>query len=190
MGRSGCGKGTQVKLLQEYIKKIDPDREILYIQTGSVIREFIKGENYTEKAAKVLYDTGELQPEFLAVHNWTDALVKNYKGNQNIIIDGTPRKFHEAGVLNSVFSFYNLPKPFILDIEISSEESMRRLLLRKRLDDNEDAIKKRHMWYEKEVIPALEYYKNNPGYIFLKIDGMRPVEDVHKEIVAKIESKF
>ena len=63
MGRSGCGKGTQVKLLQEYIKKIDPDREILYIQTGSVIREFIKGENYTEKAAKVLYDTGELQLE-------------------------------------------------------------------------------------------------------------------------------
>ena len=40
MGRSGCGKGTQAKLLMEYLKKIDPARDIFYLETGAGVREF------------------------------------------------------------------------------------------------------------------------------------------------------
>ena len=43
IGRSGCGKGTQVTLLQEHIKKQDHKRHILfYIETGERFRQFIK----------------------------------------------------------------------------------------------------------------------------------------------------
>ena len=42
IGRSGCGKGTQVALLQKYIKTQDYKRPILYIETGERFRQFIK----------------------------------------------------------------------------------------------------------------------------------------------------
>jgi hypothetical protein len=45
-GRSGCGKGTQVVLLQEYTKKQDQQRHIFYIETGERFRQLIKEHIY------------------------------------------------------------------------------------------------------------------------------------------------
>ncbi|MFA6554692.1 MAG: nucleoside monophosphate kinase [Candidatus Paceibacterota bacterium] len=183
IGRSGCGKGTQIKLLMDALKKKDPEHDILYIYTGQEFRKFIKGESATQKVSKVLYETGGLMPEFLTVHMWATPLIENYKGNQHLIFDGTPRKFHEAGVLNSIFNFYGLEKPWVVHLEISPEEAMKRLSLRQRLDDKEEDVTKRLAWYKTDVEPTIEYYKGNPNYNFLQIDGQRTPEAIHEDIV-------
>ena len=46
IGRSGCGKGTQVTLLQEHFKKQDHKRHIFYIETGERFRQFIRSIVY------------------------------------------------------------------------------------------------------------------------------------------------
>jgi hypothetical protein len=46
IGRSGCGKGTQVALLQEYIKTRDHKRPILYIETGERFRNLLRSLVY------------------------------------------------------------------------------------------------------------------------------------------------
>ncbi len=186
IGRSGCGKGTQVELLMKVLEKKEPSIDILYIQTGQEFREFIKGNTLTQKKAKETYDVGGLMPEFLAVNMWLKPLIERYKGNQHIIFDGTPRKLHEAGVLDSVFDYYNFGKPCVINIEISAEEALKRLLLRKRLDDNEDDIKKRLGWYETDVLPTIEYYRNGHRYNFLEINGERTIEEIHNDIVKKL----
>lgn len=186
IGRSGCGKGTQVELLTKALRGKEPSIEVLYIQTGQEFREFIKGETLTQKKAKEIYDIGGLMPEFLTVNMWVKPLIEKYKGNQHIIFDGTPRKLHEAGVLDSVFNYYNFGKPWVINIKISAREALKRLLLRKRLDDNEDDIKKRLGWYETDVAKAIEYYCDNPRYNFLEINGERSVGDIHEDIVQKL----
>ena len=187
IGRSGCGKGTQVELLMKALKEKDPSRDILYIQTGQEFRDFIKGDKLTQKISKNIYNAGGLQPEFLAAYMWIRQMVDKYVGNQHLIFDGTPRKFHEAGVLDSIFGFYDIKIATVINVDISPEESLKRLLLRKRLDDDEDNIKKRMAWYETDVAPAVEYYRTNPRYRFLKIDGERSVEDIHKDIVNQLD---
>ncbi len=186
IGRSGSGKGTQANLLEKYLKQIDPSKNTLYIQNGGEIREFIKGDTYTQKIDKVLYDTGTLQPEFLTVHIWSTVLVKRYKEGNHIIFDGTPRKYHEAGVLDSIYNFYKLGKGVVININISREEALKRLLARKRVDDHEKEINKRLDWYESEVIPTMDYYKDNPRYAFLKIDGERTPDEIHTDIIGRI----
>ncbi|MEK7501764.1 MAG: nucleoside monophosphate kinase [Patescibacteria group bacterium] len=186
IGRSGCGKGTQVELLTKVLKEKESSIDVLYIQTGQEFREFIKGNTLTQKKAKEIYDVGGLMPEFLAVNMWVKPLVEKYKGNQHIIFDGTPRKLHEAGVLDSIFGYYSFGKPWVINIEISAEEALKRLLLRKRLDDSEDDIKKRLGWYETDVAPTIEYYCDNPRYNFLEINGERTIEDIHDDIVKKV----
>lgn len=186
IGRSGCGKGTQIEQLMSVLTKKDPAHPILHIYTGQEFREFIQGPTITQQKSKTIYVAGGLQPEFLTVHMWVKPLVENYTGNEHLMFDGTPRKFHEAGVLDSAFSFYGLPKPWVINIEISNEEAMKRLLARKRFDDNEDEVKKRLSWYETDVAPTIGFYTGNPNYNFLKINGEKAIEDVHEEIVQKI----
>jgi adenylate kinase family enzyme len=189
IGRSGSGKGTQANLLIEELKSINSSISSLYIQSGQRFREFIQGNLFTQKKSKEYYDNGILQPEFLAVDMWIGLLVEKYSGAEHLIFDGTPRKLHEAGVLESVFDFYNLDKPFVIHIDIAKDESLKRLLLRKRLDDTKDDILKRLSWYETDVVPTVNYYRDNPKYTFIEVDGNGSVEDIHKDIIGKLGLK-
>jgi adenylate kinase len=189
MGRSGCGKGTQSKLLMDYLKKISPDQSSLYIYGGAEFREFIKGGSETQKISKRIYDAGELQPEFLAVYTWSKVLVEKYSGKENLIFDGMPRKYHEAGVLHSILDFYKLNKPYVINLDISEEESISRLMKRGRIDDNLDDIKVRLSWYGTEVEPAINFYRDNPDYHFAAINGEQPPEKVHEDIIQRFNLK-
>src|SRR3989344_985591 len=52
-GRSGSGKGTQARLLEEYLRKNDSSkRGVIYIETGARFRQFIK--EYTGKEHLIL----------------------------------------------------------------------------------------------------------------------------------------
>ena len=189
IGRSGCGKGTQVELLIKALKEKDTERGTLYIQTGHEFRKFIAGSSVTQEKSRHVYEHGGLQPEFLTVHMWVNPLVEYYNGKDYLIFDGTPRKHHEAGVLHSIFEFYGFEKPTVIYINISPEEALKRLLKRKRMDDVEEEIKKRLSWYESDVVPTLDYYRHNPAYTFLEIDGERSVEEIRGEIAGKIGLK-
>jgi len=186
IGRSGCGKGTQVELLIEHLKKVDPNHGTLYIQSGAEFREFIKGPSITQKLSKDIYDKGLLQPEFLSVYMWVNLLVKNYTEGEHLVMDGMPRKFHEAGVLDSIFDFYKLVKPHVIFIDIGKEEAVKRLLARKRMDDIEEEIEKRLSWFETDVVPTIDFYRVNPKYCFHEINGERSVEEIHKDILSRL----
>ena len=186
IGRSGCGKGTQAGLLMKKLKEIDAAREILYIQTGGEFRKFIQGQSFTEKLSHDYYMTDKLQPEFLAVHMWVRPLVEEYKGNQHLVLDGTPRKPGEGVILDSVFGFYGFEKPIVIVIEISEEESLKRLAQRKRLDDAPDDVKKRLQWYQTDVVPTIEHFRNDARYQVMDINGERSVEEIHADIVKRV----
>ncbi|MBI5126206.1 MAG: nucleoside monophosphate kinase [Candidatus Taylorbacteria bacterium] len=189
MGRSGCGKGTQGTLLSEYLKKNSNEKRVLYLQSGSELREFIAHDGVTQRFAKEIYDRGDLEPEFLMIYMWANRMIQSYTGGEHLIIDGTPRKVHEAGVLHSLFGFYNLSKPFVVYINVPKSTSVERLLARGRGDDHKEEIEERLTWFDSNVIPTIEYYRNNPHYNFIEINGDRPIDVVHADIVEHI-AKF
>jgi adenylate kinase len=185
IGMSGCGKGTQAKLLQEYLKKIDPQRDVFYMQTGAIFRDYIKGDTHTQKISRKIYEEGGLQPEFLSVYMWADTFSKQFKGSEHIIVDGTPRKLHEAGVLHSIFGFYGREaKPHVVFLRITKEWALQKLMARKRIDDNVEDIKRRLSWFDTEVVPAIDYYKNSPHYHFIEVNGEQPIEKVWADLQA------
>ena len=186
IGRSGCGKGTQAKLLKDHLNKIDPQRNVFYVQTGIEFRKFIQGGSYTQKLSKIIYDVGGLQPEFLSIYMWSRLMAEEFKENEHLIVDGTPRKLHEAGALHSIFEFYKREKPYLIFIKTGEKWSVDRLKTRGRLDDNPDDIKARLSWYETDVLPAVGFYKNNPKYNFIEINGEQTIEKVWQDILEKL----
>src|SRR3989344_6012489 len=101
-GRSGSGKGTQAKLLQEHLKL--KNKKVVYIETGQAFRDFINGDAHSQKLSKIIMDKGELQPQFLAVWIWAGELIEKLQGDEDVIFDGTPRRLTEAQLLNTALS--------------------------------------------------------------------------------------
>jgi adenylate kinase len=186
IGRSGSGKGTQAPLLIESLKQADPQRGVLHIETGAEMRKFIQGQTATRRMAKGITESGGLQPEFIAIYQWTNVLVNHYNGTDHLVFDGSPRKLHEAGALDSIFNFYGIEKPWIIYLNVDVDEIHARLLKRGRNDDTREAIERRLAWFETDVAPTIQFYRTSPDYRFLDINGVGPVETIHSNIVQRI----
>jgi adenylate kinase family enzyme len=74
----------------------------------------------------------------------------------------------------------------VIYLNVPQEETVRRLMLRKRFDDTEADIRKRLSWYHTDVEPALNHFRNRDDVVVLDIDGNRSVEDIHTDIVQKL----
>ncbi len=183
IGRSGCGKGTQVDLLRAELARREIG-ETLHIETGVEFREFIIGAGPTNAHSKEMYDADIRQPDFLACYMWTHVMIRDYKDGMHAIFDGTPRSLSEAMVLETALKFYKFDKAFVINLDVSRAWSEKHLLARGRSDDaNMDKITKRLDWFDKDVVPAVNYFEGNPFFTTLTIAGEQTIPEVHAEIV-------
>ena len=188
IGRSGSGKGTQVKLLSDFLSQNEPPH-ILHLEAGTKFREFISGKTLSSNLAKEIADTGGLQPEFLSIWAWTEQLVNNITIETTLFIDGTPRRITEAKVLDAALDFYSRLDVDIVYINISRENAIQRMKKRGRHDDVEHSdVIARLDWFDEEVSIVLDHYRSHKSYRFHEIDGNNDPETVHKEIVRSLFS--
>lgn len=205
IGRSGSGKGTQAVLLRQYLEGIEfesngagegilPPRgmkKVFHVMTGDLLRAFVKEDTYTSKLIKEALEKGLLMPEFTAILMWATFFSKNLTGNEHIIGDGMPRKLNEAMMLVDAMKFYKREKPIIIFLDVSRESVVERLIKRGRSDDKSmDAIKERMAYYEKDVVPVVEYFKNSPDCDFMHIDGEPGIPEIYHEILKRLEEKW
>lgn len=186
-GRSGSGKGTQAELLQKYIEKKDPKRQVLYLQTGAALRELAEQNTYTAKKIKKILEGGGLLPAFLAVWVWGNFFMNKYTGEEHLLLDGVTRRVDEAPVLDGALKFYGKDKnPAVVILNVSRETAVKYLMKRGRHDDNEDDINERLDWFEENVIPAIDFFRNNPDYNVHEIDGEKSIEEVHEQLIKSL----
>jgi len=188
IGRSGCGKGTQAELLKKYLES--KGDQVFYLESGAKFRDFVLQSGYTAKLSGEAMKRGELQPAFLAIHIWSHLMIEQMDEKKNLMIDGTPRKLDEAKILDEAFKFYGRKGVKIIYVNVSDNWSIARLEGRGRADDKSLAeVKKRLAWFNTDVIPALDFYKNNPDYEYLDINGEQTIEQVQQEILSKLGFK-
>lgn len=189
IGRSGCGKGTQADLLKERIHERDVSKKhILYVETGEKFRQFIRGYSFSSKLSKTIYESDALQPAFLATLMWGGILLEELEENMHLFVDGAPRSLPEAKTLDTAMKFYKRERPTVVHINVGRKWSEARLLTRGRMDDaNLSKIDKRLDWFDEQVIPALDYYRTNPDYRFIEIDGEQTIEQVFSDLVLEYD---
>lgn len=187
IGPQGSGKGTQIKKLDERLKEKDPTRRVVDIQTGRRFRALAaKGEGYTEQHVAETIDDGALQPLFLSVNLWADAMREHLDSEVHVLIDGFPRTVHEAQVLESALEFYERGTLEIVNLDTPEEVVRGRMESRGRADDTPESIEARLRWYREEVMPVLEYYRQRPNTIVHDIDGTKDIDGVFAGIVTAL----
>ena len=187
-GQVGSGKGTQSKLLVDFLKSKN-DKESLYAGTGEGFRNLIKADNYTAKLVKDSMDKGELQPDFLTTAILTDILIHYLTDQKHLFVDGYPRTLEQSKTLESMMKFYKRENVKIIYLELSEAEAMKRNILRARADDTEEGLRRRFDEYKNNVIPAMNYFKGKAGYEILTINGEQSVENVYGDIIKALDIK-
>ena len=142
--------------------------------------------NHYHLLLKEIVEGGGRVNSFLAIWMWTNALIENMKGDEHLIIDGSPRTIQEAQVMDTAVDFYKRQNPIIVYINTSRTWCEERLVERHRNDDlTIEHIRKKLDWFESDVEGAIWWYRNQAKYKFAEINGEQSVEEVHKEVMIK-----
>jgi adenylate kinase len=119
VGPPGAGKGTQAEFIAERFS-------IPKISTGDIFRSNVSGGTELGKLAKSYMDAGDLVPDKVTV-----AMVRDRLGEPDaaagFLLDGFPRNVAQAYELDSALGDLATSLDVVLELEVDSEEVVRRL---------------------------------------------------------------
>jgi adenylate kinase family enzyme len=186
IGRSGSGKGTQAGALVSYLKE-NGAGDVKHVTTGGGFRDLQNGASFSAKKSKEITNNGGLGPEFLAIWNWSNIFIREVGENTTIILDGAPRRLIEVEALHSAISFYGYRKVCVIYLDVTEAWAVEKLSSRGREDDaNAEERERKMKWFFEHVLPCVAFYKNNPLYEFIHVNGEQKIEEVSKELEEKL----
>lgn len=177
IGKPGCGKGTQAKLLAE--KTGWP-----VFASGDLFRAIAQEDTPVGRKVKEENHVGILQPHWFAMYLFLKTLFSIPEGS-NAIFDGFSRKVPEAELV--IDSLRWLDRPFsVLYLRVSDGEICRRLSLRKEKDGRADDsfVDKRLEEYHTYTEPSVELFRKSG--VLIEIDGEQTREAIAAEINAAL----
>lgn len=181
-GSQGAGKGTQVQMLVDYLQK-KTKNPVIRIDMGHELRTLRDTGSYAGRLTGEVIDAGERMPDFMPIYLQTKKLVDNLGGEEHIIADGLARGEDQTRGFDDMMKFFKRDNFQILNLVISDDTAVKRLLLRGRNDDTEEAIRRRLAWTKTDVLPQLALLKSR-GRTIHEIDGEPDVETIHRNILS------
>ncbi len=186
-GPQGAGKGTQKQNIANWLSETT-SLSVLQIELGDFFRSMMKTEGRTQDLVKEVQNKGKLQPDFLAIYAVVEKLISSYTGEEHLILDGFPRNDMQVRVFQQLVEFYGLSVD-VVSLELSEEESVKRLLVRGRDDDNEAAITERLRLYQEETKPLLSHFESAGEYMVHRINGEQSIEEVTEDVIGALTTR-
>ena len=173
VGKPGCGKGTQAKILSE--KTGWP-----VISAGQQFRTLATEDTPVGRKVKLEHEVGLLQPHWLAMHLYLKALFA-LPADTNVIFDGFNRKVPEAELV--IDSMQWLERSFsVIHLPISDDEVVRRIENRKQTAARPDdgVVPERLREYAIYTTPAIELFRKKG--VLIEVDGEQTPEKIAEDI--------
>lgn len=211
MGPQGSGKGTQARFLAA---KFD----LQIFETGAILRELAKqNTEIGRKINEIINIKGDIVPWDFMKEKILGQKLDQMDKHKGIIFDGTPRILEEAEFWDRKFKDVNRKIDYIFYIDVSKEESVKRISSRKLCKKNghplivgkdvkeEDRecpicgseVYRREDDTPEKVLKRLEWNEKNMKSVIeyydkkkmiAKINGERSVEEINKDIIGHIEN--
>ena len=206
LGHPGAGKGTQARAIMHRL-------DIPQISTGDMLREAVARKTSYGREAKARMDAGELVSDSVVNGIVAERILRD-DCEKGFILDGYPRTVQQAETFRKLIN--DGDQLFVIDIAANSPGLTTRLTGRlicpgcgeiyntfsrapsvegvcdvcgwslfQRSDDRENLVQERFRTYKEETHPLVQYY-NQLG-VYHQVDGMRPIEEVTKQILSIID---
>ena len=176
-GPPGAGKGTQAKIISEYLK-------VSHLSTGDILRKkLLENDNLAIELKKIMA-SGNLVSDDILNSIVSSRLSK--ESTKGIILDGYPRTLPQSEFLNNFFLETSSFLDYIFDIQINFEILKNRIIKRSseegREDDNINVIETRYNEYLNSTQKVSNIYKEKNPSIFYEIDGSPQIQEITKKI--------
>ena len=130
MGPQGSGKGTQARMLAE---KFD----LQVFETGAVLRNLaMQDTEIGRKINEIINVKGDIVPWDFMKEKILGQKLNELSQDKGIIFDGTPRILEEAEFWNKKLKEVERKIDYIFYVDISKEESIKRISSRKQCQEN------------------------------------------------------
>jgi adenylate kinase len=177
LGPQGSGKGTQSHLL---VEKLNVPRA----EAGQLCRDASKQDTPLGHAIKAVMDRGELLP----IDLWRPVIEQKLKSidvSEGMIFDGFLRAPNQLAAYEDFRQELHLPEAIVVNLNLTREKSIERLMKRGRVDDTPELIATRLEWSENQVEDVLIHFRTLGKLIDVNAD--QPIETVQQEIIEKLK---
>ncbi len=177
IGKPGCGKGTQAKLLAE-------KTGWRVMSASDALRTMAALDTPVGRKMKSQMDAGLLMPSWVPTYLFLKEIFSLPDG-MSVILDGFNRKIHEVALIKDALAW--LERPFsVVYLRVSDREIRRRLALRKNIEDRADdsAVEERLKEYYSHTEPVVEMFRKAGAII--ELDGEQTTEKIAADINAAL----
>ncbi len=210
-GAQGSGKGTQARMLQEWLG-------VPQVATGDLFRANLGQGTELGKLAKSYMDRGELAPDSVTVAMVEDRLSQP-DAAKGAIFDGFPRNLAQAEALDAMLAQWNTGIKAAVYIQLDRDDLMKRITGRRtckncqavyhveftppkvagvcdacggevveRADDADKvAVARRLDIYFEQTTPVIDHYRGKK--LLKEVDGSLGIETVQQAMRAAIKPK-
>jgi adenylate kinase len=208
-GPPGCGKGTQGRLILDWLKPSIPA-----ISTGDMLRAEIAAGTELGKKTQATIAAGALVSDDL-INDILHARIDQPDCGNGFMLDGYPRTVEQAEYLDRLIAERGLPAPIVIHLDVPADVLVGRMISRRqcpqcgamynvlskrpkvagrcdecgsalivRKDDREDVIRERLASYKQVTRPVLNHY---PSEQYFQISGDRSTSYIFEEITTILE---
>jgi len=177
IGPPGAGKGTQCQRLVDHL-------HVPHLSTGEMLRAEVRSGSPEGLRAGAFMEQGQLVPDSMILGMVTKRM-ESADCRGGFLLDGFPRTLPQASTLDDLLERRAMNVDGVLELSVPRDELVRRMLARKRADDNPEIFSKRIMSFEVQTAPLLEYYSRQGK--LATIDGLGDADEIFDRVKKSLE---
>jgi adenylate kinase len=176
IGPPGAGKGTQCQRLVELLR-------VPHLSTGEMLRAAVRAGTPEGVQAARYMSQGQLVPDPLIV-GMVSRRLEAADCRDGCLLDGFPRTLPQAATLDELLERQAMSVDGVIELAVPRDELVRRMLARKREDDDPDVFAKRIASFEVQTAPLLDYYARQGK--LASIDGLGSADEIFGRVKAAV----
>ena len=176
IGPPGAGKGTQCQRLVQLLR-------VPHLSTGEMLRVAVRAGTPEGRQAAEFMTQGQLVPDSLIVGMVSRRLEMEDCRN-GCLLDGFPRTLPQAAILDELLERRAMSVDGVIELAVPRDELIRRMLARKREDDDPEVFTRRITSFELQTAPLLDYYARQGK--LASIDGLGTADEIFGRVQAAV----
>ena len=172
IGPPGAGKGTQCQRLVEMLR-------VPHLSTGEMRRAEVKAATPAGREAASYMERGQLVPDPIIL-GMVNRRLSDSDCRDGCLLDGFPRTLPQAAMLDDLLERQAMSVDGVIELAVPRDELVRRMLARKRADDDPEIFAKRIASFEVQTAPLLDHY-GRQGKL-ASVDGLGTADEIFTRV--------